>query len=52
MTAWAHAATLCTGNWSVPIVFFGGGNCSAKNNGSTTVSLKASRRCCKVTSGS
>ena len=43
-----ETATLCTGNWNMPIVFFGGGNCSAKNNGSTIVPLKASRRCCKL----
>lgn len=40
-----------SGSWSMPIVFHslrGGGICGARNNGGTSASLSASRRCCRI----
>jgi len=40
-----------SGSWFMPIVFSslrGGGICGARNNGSTSATLVAARRCCRV----
>lgn len=34
--------------WGMPIVFFKGGACSARNNGGSSADLRASRTCCRV----
>jgi hypothetical protein len=32
----------------MPIVFFNGGTCSARNNSTSDATLRASRTCCRV----
>ena len=44
-----ETATICgSTSWDMPMVYQGGGICSAKNNGTSNAALKASRRCCQI----
>lgn len=46
---YAQTATNCeTTSWLMPIVFFNGGTCSARNNSTSDATLRASRTCCRV----
>jgi hypothetical protein len=46
---YGDAGVNCESNsFDMPLVFVSGISCSAKNNGSTTASLSASRRCCRI----
>ena len=48
-TGYTQTATNCeTTSWQMPIVFFQSGTCSARNNDTTTQTLRASRTCCRV----
>lgn len=48
-TDYTETATYCeSSTWQMPFVYFSGGTCSAQNNGTTTASLRASRRCCRI----
>jgi hypothetical protein len=37
-----------TNSWDAPLVFASSGTCSAQNNGQSSATLRASRRCCRV----
>lgn len=40
-----------SGSWSMPVVYLtqkGGGKCGARNGGTTSATLSAARRCCRV----
>lgn len=46
---YTQTATNCeTTSWLMPIVYFQSGTCSARNNDSTSQTLRASRTCCRV----
>jgi hypothetical protein len=48
-TGYTQTATNCeTTSWQMPIVYFQSGTCSARNNDTTTQTLRASRTCCRV----
>ncbi|MCZ2134899.1 MAG: hypothetical protein LC098_05650 [Burkholderiales bacterium] len=48
-SGYTPTATNCeSGTWDMPLVFFHGGTCSAKNNGAAPAELRASRTCCRV----
>lgn len=46
---YTQTATNCeTSSWEMPLVYFSGGTCSAKNNSSGSATLRSSRTCCRV----
>jgi hypothetical protein len=46
---YTQTATNCeTTSWLMPIVYFQSGTCSARNNDTTSQTLRASRTCCRV----
>lgn len=48
-TGYTQTATNCEGtSWDIPFVFFQSGTCSAKNNGTSSASIRASSTCCRV----
>jgi hypothetical protein len=49
LAGYVQTATNCeTTSWLMPIVFFNGGTCSARNNSTSDATLRASRTCCRV----
>ncbi len=48
-SGYTQTATNCeTTSWLMPIVFFQSGTCSARNNDTSSQTLRASRTCCRV----
>lgn len=46
---YTQTATNCeTSSWEMPLVYFSGGVCSAKNNSAGTATIRSSRTCCRV----
>ncbi|MBR0344913.1 MAG: hypothetical protein IJI03_06595 [Rudaea sp.] len=46
---YTQTATNCeSSSWDMPLVYSHNGSCSAKNNGASPASLRASRTCCRV----
>jgi hypothetical protein len=45
---YTQTSTNCTSNWPMPIVYASAGICSARNNGSVSETLSASRTCCRI----
>jgi hypothetical protein len=44
-----ETTTQCdSSSWDMPFVYFKDGVCSARNNGASAATLRASRRCCRV----
>lgn len=48
-TGYTQTTTNCeSSSWDMPFVFSNGGVCSARNNGASAATLRASRTCCRV----
>ena len=48
-TGYGETATYCeASSYLMPMVFISDGACSARNNGSSSATLRASRRCCRT----
>jgi hypothetical protein len=47
-SGYTQTATNCESNWPMPIVFSHNGICSARNNGTASETLSATRTCCRI----